>query len=306
MLRRGTPTMALICLGAALALAGCSSGKLPSSAVTGAAAGTPASAAASADSGTTAPTGSQVSQSASSGSGSVSASGCVLSSLSITMGPALSPAGIGFAAEPIILKNTGSATCSLLGWPGVAALDSGGTQVYQAARAGSEGSAITLQPGGSASAVLYAVTSLGGPGHAGAPSCTQVTGLLVTPPNETHSEHIGFSSPICVAPELTAVLPGVAATVSAAAEYNEALLLWKQGAAAISAVQGAYQIEAGDLLENAEEAGVSGTSGFLTAAAELGQLSSLPAAMLNSVQQSEFDTDVAGLDVFFATPGLYH
>ena len=312
MLRRSTPATALICLASALALAGCSSGAVPGSAATGVAAGKPASASASAGSGTTAPIGSGGSQSAAagqsadSGSGSLSAPACALGSLSITMGAELSPAGIGFVAEPIILKNTGSAACGLLGWPGVAALDGGGTQVYQAARAGSKGSAITLQSGASASAVLYAVTSLGGPGRAGAPSCTQVTALLVTPPNETHSQHIGFSSPLCVAPELTALLPGTSGTISAAAEYDEALLLWKEGAAAISAVQGAYEIEAGDLLENAEVAGVSGTTGFLTAAAELGQLSSLPAAMLNSVQQSEFNTDVADLDSFFSTPGLYH
>lgn len=310
MLRRIRPATALIGMTTALALAGCSSHNTPGSAVTGVAAGTPASA--SADSSAATPAGSGASQSAGagqsadSGSGSVSAPGCALGSLSITTGPDLSPAGIGFVAEPIILRNTGSAACSLLGWPGVAALNGGGAQIYQAARAGSEGSAITLQPGASASAVLYAVTSLGGPGHAGAPSCTQVTGLLVTPPNETHSRRIGFGSPLCVAPELTALLPGTSGAVSAAAEYDEALLLWKDGAAAISAVQGVYELEAGDLLENAEEAGVSGTSGFLTAAAELGQLSSLPDAMLNSVQQSEFDTDVAALDSFFATPGLYH
>jgi hypothetical protein len=306
------PATALICLGTALALAGCASHNAPAGTVTGVAAGTPAPASPSASSGATTPAGSEGSQSAGagqsagSGSGSVPASACALGSLSITTGPVLSPAGIGFVAEPIILKNTGSAACGLHGWPGVAAVNGGGAQVYQAARAGSEGSAITLQPGASASSVLYAVTSLGGPGRAGAPSCTQVTGLLVTPPNETHSQHIGFGSPLCVAPELTALLPGTSSTVSATAEYAEALLLWKDGASAISAVQGAYELEAGDLLENAEEAGVSGTSGFLTAAAELGQLSSLPDAMLNSVQQSEFDTDVAGLDSFFSTPGLYH
>jgi hypothetical protein len=129
---------------------------------------------------------------------------------------------------------------------------------------------------------------------------------LVTPPNETHSQRINFSSPLCVAPELTALVPGTSGTVSAAAEYDEALVLWKDGATAISAAQGAYQIEAGDLLENAVEAGAPGDGSLLTAAAELGQLSSLPDAMLNSTQQSEFNTDVADLDSFFATPGLYH
>lgn len=314
MLTRGAPAAALICLGTALALAGCSSGRGASSVVTAAPGGT---ASASVSAGSDAPAsgaggsasaavGAGQSAGSGSGSGSTGAPGCLSADLSITTGAALSPAGIGFAAEPIIVKNTGSAACSVLGWPGVAVLDGGGAQVYQAARAGARGSAVTLQPGQSATAVLFVVSSFGGPGHAGAPSCTQATGLLVTPPNETHSTQLAFASPVCLAPELTALVPGTGATVSAVAEYDEALLVWKAGAGAISAEQGAYEIEAGDLLENAEEAGVTGTSGFLTAAAELGQLSSLPDAMLNSTQQSEFDTDVADLDSFFATPGLYH
>ena len=304
-IRCGAPA-ALISLGTVLALAGCSSQDLPTSAVTGVSSSTSV-ASVSAGSGGESATPRQSAEgsagAAGSGSGSADAPGCVLSSLSITTGSVLSPSGIGFSAEPITLTNTGSAACAVLGWPGVAALDSAGTQVYQAARAGTHGTAITLRPGQSASAVLYAVSSLGSRGGS---SCTQVTGLLVTPPDETHSRRIALASPMCVAPELTALLPGTGGTVSAVAEYDEAQSLWKQGASAISADQGSYEIEAGDLLENAVEAGVPGTSGFMTSAAELGQLSSLPDAMLNATQQSEFDSDVADLDGFFGTPGLYH
>jgi Protein of unknown function (DUF4232) len=226
--------------------------------------------------------------------------------VSITTGPYLSPAGTGIAAEPIILKNTGSAACVVHGWPGLAALDGGGSQIYQATRIGSEGSAIALQPGSSASAVLYAVTSLGGPQYGGSSSCTQVPNLLVTPPNEVHSGQVAFGAPVCVTPALTALLPGSDAAVSAAAEYYEALRLWEVGATEASFKQGPYEVEAGNLLYNAVGAGVSGTSGFQTAADELTQLSSLPDAMLDQTQQSEFDADTAALNTFFGTSGLYN
>lgn len=310
--RGATFAVALVCLGAALSLTGCSANGPEAGATTRAGAEktvpvstAPVTASSTAADGASSPS-SAAGQGSGAGSGAVTAAACVLSGLSVKTGPALSPAGVGFVADPITLTNTGSAACSVIGWPGVAGLDGSGTQVFQAARAGSQGSAITLAPGKSASAVLYAVTSLGGPGHSGAPSCAQVPHLLVTPPNETHSREIGFGSPMCVAPELTALLPGTGGTVSAAAEYAVALELWKQGAAAVSASQGAYELEAGDLLMNAEEAGVPGTSGFLTASAELGQLASLPDANMNSTQQSEFDSDVSTLDSFFATPGLYN
>ena len=329
--RRGTaPIMLLVTLGAATAtLAGCAPGTDaggPSSAVPGTSApaahqgGAPAAASAAASGGPTQGSGGgsngnnngsgQGSGNGSSGSGSGSGSGvpanCLLAQVSISTGPYLSPAGTGIAAEPIILKNTGSATCVVHGWPGVAALDGGGSQIYQAARISSEGSAVTLQPGGSASAVLYAVTSLGGPHYAGSSSCTQVPNLLVTPPNEVHSGEVAFGSPICVAPALTALIAGGDAAVSAPAEYYEALQLWKAGAAQASFKQGSYEVEAGNLLYNAVGAGVSGTGGFLTAANELTQLSALPDAMLNPPQQSEFDADTAALNTFFGTSGLYN
>ena len=331
--RRGAAPMLLVSLGAATAmaaLAGCAPGTDPSGSPTGtgpsassSAAAARAGASAAASGPSSQPTqgsgggngstgqGSDGGQgngsgSGSSGSGSGNPPNCLLAQVSITTAPYLSPAGTGIAAEPIILKNTGSATCVVHGWPGVAALDGGGAQIYQAARIGAEGSAITLQPGGSASAVLYAVTSLGGPHHGGSNSCTQVPNLLVTPPNEVHSGQVAFGTPVCVTPALTALLPGNDAAVSAPAEYYEALQLWEVGATEASFKQGSYEVEAGNLLFNAVGAGVSGTSGFLTAANELTQLSALPDAMLNPTQQSEFDADTAALNTFFGTSGLYN
>jgi Protein of unknown function (DUF4232) len=324
----GTTVMALASLGAVLAVAGYTAAGTQGAAAAGAppsastsasgAAGTAATPATissgQSQSTTTAQqdsgggSGSGADSGSGSGSGSQSAPACLLSGLTVNTGPYLSPAGTGIAAEPIILTNTGPAACTVLGWPGVAALSSsGGTQVYQATRIGPEGSPITLAPGASASAVLYAVVSLGGPGYGGSSSCTQVPNLLVTPPNETHSGQIGFGSPVCVTPALTALHPGAGGgTVSASAEYYEALQLWKKGAAAISAAQGSYEIQANNLLVNALGAGVAGTSGFLKASQELTQLSALPDAMMNPTQEAEFNADATALNAFFGTSGLYN
>jgi Protein of unknown function (DUF4232) len=319
----GTTVMALASLGAVLTVAGCtaaSTGAAAAGASVSASASTAASTGAaaipitdaSAQSTTTAQQDSgggsgSGSGSGTGGSGSQSASACLLSALSIKTGPYLSPAGTGIAAEPIILTNTGSASCTVLGWPGVAALNGGGSQIYQAARIGPEGSPITLAPAASASAVLYAVISLGGPGWGGSSSCTQVPNLLVTPPNETHSGQVGFGSPVCVPPALTALLPGSGGgAVSASAEYYEALQLWKTGATAMSAAQGSYEIQANNMLVNALGAGVAGTGGFLKASQELTQLSALPDAMMSSTQEAEFNADATALNTFFGTSGLYN
>ena len=316
--KSGTTVMALASMGAVLAVAGCTAsgtqgaaaaGAPPSTATATSTAATPITIS-SAQSTTTAQQDSGGGSGFGSGSGSQSAPSCLLSGLTINTGPYLSPAGTGIAAEPIILTNTGPAACTVLGWPGVAALSSSGSsasQIYQATRIGPEGSPITLAPGASASAVLYAVVSLGGAGYGGSSSCTNVPNLLVTPPNETHSGQVGFGSPVCVTPALTALHPGAGGgTVSAAAEYYEALQLWKKGAAAISAAQGSYEIQANNMLVNALGAGVAGTSGFLKASQELTQLSALPDAMMNSTQETEFNTDATALNTFFGTSGLYN
>lgn len=315
--RHGVTPMLLVSLGAAMTVAGCTPSGSDGGGTGGgssASAGATASGAASGGAaGNTTATGAS-SQGAGNGQGSGNGSGsgsggpadCLLSNVSIKTGPYLSPAGTGIAAEPIILTNTGSAACVVIGWPGVAALDGSGSQIYQAARVGAKGPASTLEPGESASAVLYAVTSLGGPSYGGSSSCAQVPNLLVTPPNETHSGQVAFGSPVCVAPALTALQPGTQGTVSAPAEYYEALQLWKAGAIAASYKQGSYEVEAGNFLYNAIGAGVPGTSGYLAAAQEVTQLSSLPDAMMNPTQQAEYDADTAALDSFFGTPGLYH
>jgi hypothetical protein len=80
---------------------------------------------------------------------------------------------------------------------------------------------------------------------------------------------------------------------------------WVQGARAISAAQGGYWVAAAKDLMKAVAAKLPGTSGYTKAAKELVQLAGLPDAMQSPAQQKESFADVAALDAFFGTKGLY-
>ena len=110
-------------------------------------------------------------------------------------------AGVGHRSTVIVFRNTGSATCVLQGYPGVAALDGSGHQVAQAKRtlngylgglrAGNP-PVVRLDAGASASAMVESVAF----GADGA-SCTAYAGVLVTPPDETHSVRLSWGSDGC-------------------------------------------------------------------------------------------------------------
>lgn len=87
----------------------------------------------------------------------------------------------------LVFTNSSTATCSLTGYPGVAALAAAGQQVAQATRtlAGRDGGCgcskpptVTLTPGKQASTIVEYDHYI---------KCQQPTALLVTPPNTTHS-----------------------------------------------------------------------------------------------------------------------
>jgi ABC-type transport system substrate-binding protein len=104
---------------------------------------------------------------------------CSTSELAAELGP--SNAGAGQVYQPLILRNTGSSTCVVIGFPGVSLLDGSGAQIGQpATREGNEGSAVVLQPGGVASAMLH--TTNEGIGPSCDPTSTQ---MKVFPPDQT-------------------------------------------------------------------------------------------------------------------------
>lgn len=104
---------------------------------------------------------------------------CTSSQLQAELGP--SNAGAGQVYAPLILRNTGSATCELRGFPGVSLLDGSGNQIGEpATREGGEGPTVSLAPGAAASATLH--TTNAGIG----PSCDPTsTRIKVFPPDQT-------------------------------------------------------------------------------------------------------------------------
>jgi hypothetical protein len=117
---------------------------------------------------------------------------CQISQLRIS--PGASDVGLGNVGQPILFTNVSQTTCTMSGYPGVAALDSQGNQVAQAKReligylGGLQNNAssvpvVTLASGQSASAEVEGTDNPVGT----ATSCTNYASLLVTPPGETHS-----------------------------------------------------------------------------------------------------------------------
>ncbi len=101
-------------------------------------------------------------------------------------------AGMSHADNVVTFTNTGSATCRIQGYPGMAALNTAGKQIQQAARA-SVGKIplVTLAPGQVASAEITGNTA----------SCTKpasVPGLLVTAPDQRTSTRLGPYGTVCV------------------------------------------------------------------------------------------------------------
>jgi hypothetical protein len=150
----------------------------------------------------------------------VAASGpprCTFAHLAISVGQL--GAGLGHEGAAILFENTGTSTCSLSGYPGVAALDSTGQQVAQAQRTPSgylggmhTGSTtppvVDLAPGAVASALVEGTDVPVG----SASSCPTYPALLVTPPTSTLSARLTVSLPGCSAIEVHPVVSGTTGT----------------------------------------------------------------------------------------------
>lgn len=109
---------------------------------------------------------------------------------------------LGHIMVPIHFRNTSSTTCTLYGYPGAAGLKHG-RQVVQAKRVASgymgglkQGNPIplvTLAPHEQGTARIEGSDVTGPSGR----RCKELTGLLVTPPNDRKSVHLKHSPPSC-------------------------------------------------------------------------------------------------------------
>ena len=130
---------------------------------------------------------------------------CRFAMLSISVGQANGAAG--HSMVPVVFKNTGSAPCTMFGFPGVASLTSSGSQAAQATRSTTTAPArITLAPGASGSALVTATDIPSGT----MVSCPTWAGLLVTPPNDTQSARLTVQLPGCPGFSVGPVVAGTA------------------------------------------------------------------------------------------------
>ena len=124
------------------------------------------------------------------------AANCLTRDLSAAVG---SPQGYsGGLQVPIVFQNTGSAPCSLYGYPGVA--QAAGTPITNIGQPSTENPAtprqlVTLPSGGFASAMLRIADSANYPADTCKP--VKATWLAVIPPNEKTALNISFGSTAC-------------------------------------------------------------------------------------------------------------
>jgi hypothetical protein len=138
---------------------------------------------------------------------------CKLSDLTVTAGEG--GAGAGHWGLPLVFRNKGTATCRLVGYPGVAGLDAGGNQLAQARRTASgylgglvdpqgRPPVVDIGPGAAASAYLEGSNVW----VHDASECPVYQGLLVTPPDETHSVRLTLTANGCNGLQIHPVVPG--------------------------------------------------------------------------------------------------
>jgi hypothetical protein len=127
---------------------------------------------------------------------------CTAGELQGELGP--SDAGAGQVYAPVIVRNTGSTTCEVTGFPGVSVLDGSGAQIgAPATRDGAEGGSVLLPPGGVASATLH--TTSEGIGGSCEPRSAQ---MKVYPPNQTAAITFTAAYTVCGGFSVTTMVPG--------------------------------------------------------------------------------------------------
>jgi len=127
---------------------------------------------------------------------------CTTKSLAISVGQSQGAAGTIYV--PIVFQNTSSTPCTMGGFPGVAGTGVAGQQTSQARRTSATPRTITVAPGSSASALVSATDVPSGT----ATTCSNFSGLLVTPPNDVNSQALTVQIPDCSGLSVSPVVPG--------------------------------------------------------------------------------------------------
>jgi hypothetical protein len=219
---------------------------------------------------------------------------CGNAALAITHTPTQGATGHG--SFDLLYRNVSHATCSIYGYPGLDDLNKYGQVLAHAQRtlhgfAGgvtSETTA-TVAPGQFASAIVEWMNF--NPVTSG--SCAFSTSVATTPANTTHTVRFAIAVSVC---DLQ-VHPTVAGT-SGNNAFAAAQTQWIAGAGATSADQGIYWTRVETDLKTAGAA-------FSSQIALLKQLIALPDANQSAAQNATYHHDIAALNSFFGTAGLY-
>lgn len=238
---------------------------------------------------------------------------CSTGQISVAAAAAPESSGAGHNAVLLRFTNTSTTSCVLSGYPGVDGVNSAGTSVAHASRtldgylAGCGCStlpAVDLTPGAVAGAQVE--------GYVDANPCLPFAALLVTPPNTAASTKVAMSPYSCgftVHPVVSNPTGSGSPMSPDPATLNSADLAaarnrWKQGDSADAASQGQYWLDAAYDLESAIETGEP-DPGYAGAESQLQALAAFPDTDVTSAQKAEIQADIAALNNFFGTPGLY-
>jgi len=143
------------------------------------------------------------------------ADGCATGSLSIKVGASEGAAGSVY--QVIDFTNTGTAACTLYGYPGVSlATGTPPGQVGAAATRSTTASptVVTLSPGKTANALLRVTQALNYPASKCSPKAT--TYLQIYPPNQTTPIYLPYTSTGCASTSVNLLTIGVVQTGSGA------------------------------------------------------------------------------------------
>lgn len=206
---------AVVAAVAGCASSGSSSASAPASSSAPAASSAAASSAAASSPAATSPAATSAAGGSSSAPASATANACPTSALKVTVGTAEGAAGSTY--QTIDFTNTGSASCTLYGYPGVSlAAGSSATQVGAAAQRSttSRPTVVTLKSGATGKALLRVTQALNYPSSTCSPKDTTV--LRVYPPNQTTAVTLAYKSMGCAKTSVKLLTIGVVQAGAAA------------------------------------------------------------------------------------------
>jgi hypothetical protein len=148
---------------------------------------------------------------------------------------------------------------------------------------------------------VCAVIGLAGCGSKAKQAATSTTTIFVTTSTATAPTTTTIAAPTTVA----TTAPTTTVTVASRAGFTAAKAAWKKGAQDIAAGQGGDWLRAATDLQSGLVHDTGNTSAYAGAIADLKYIASVPETDVPASEAAQEGADVAALNTFFDTPGLY-